>query len=61
MLDPSDPATDPHPAAAALRRLAIDPLGLGPGTARLLVSPDGALSCIPFGLPDGEREVVHVP
>ena len=53
---------DPTEAAAeALRKLVLDPLAPGPGTRRLLVSPDGVLSYVPFALLAGAREVVFVP
>lgn len=56
-----DAASDPTEAAAALRRLVVDPLGLDAKTERLLVSPEGSLSYVPFALLAGEREVVFVP
>jgi tetratricopeptide (TPR) repeat protein len=59
--DASRSGADPTDAAAALERLVIAPLGLDPKVTRLLVSPDGALSYIPFGLVSGGREVVFVP
>ncbi len=46
---------------AALRRLVIEPLGLPATTRRLLVSPDGALSYVPFVLLDPAREIACVP
>jgi len=47
-LDATDPGSDPTTALAALRDLLIKPLGLGKETKRLLVSPDGPLSYVPF-------------
>jgi CHAT domain-containing protein/Tfp pilus assembly protein PilF len=48
-------------SADALRDLVVKPLGLAPGMKRLLVSPDGALSYVPFALLAPDREVVDVP
>ena len=48
-------------AADALRDLVVTPLGLSPETKRLLISPDGALSYVPFTLLARDREVVCVP
>jgi len=47
-LDATDPGSDPTTALAALRDLLIKPLGLAKETKRLLVSPDGPLSYVPF-------------
>jgi CHAT domain-containing protein len=46
----ADPTSDPRPAARALDLAVMQPLRaiLG-GTTRLLLSPDGALSLVPFG------------
>jgi CHAT domain-containing protein len=43
-----------------LRKLVIEPLGLGDECKRLLVSPDGPLSYVPFALLT-KREVAYVP
>jgi tetratricopeptide (TPR) repeat protein len=47
-----DPEPDRDPAAAirALQEALIEPLGLGPETKRLLLSPSGAVSYVPFAL-----------
>jgi len=47
-------------AADALRDLVVKPLGLDAGTKRVLVSPDGALSYVPFALLAPEREIAYV-
>ena len=39
----------------------LDPLELGPEVRRLLVSPHGELSYVPFSTLVGDREVVFVP
>jgi len=54
-------ATDPAPAVDALRELVIDPLGLDEKTTRVLVSPDGPLTYVPFALLVGAREVTYIP
>lgn len=56
-----DRGTDPTPAVDALRALVVDPLGLDARTTRVLVSPEGALTYVPFALLLGEREVAYVP
>jgi CHAT domain-containing protein/Tfp pilus assembly protein PilF len=48
-------------AITKLRKLVLEPLGLGRDVKRLLVSPHGALSYVPFALLAGDREVVQVP
>ncbi|MHC4731339.1 MAG: CHAT domain-containing protein, partial [Planctomycetota bacterium] len=48
-------------AVMKLRQLVVEPLALGRDVKRLLVSPHGALSYVPFALLVGDREVVHVP
>ena len=54
----------PHESAAflarKLREKIIEPLGLGKGIRRLLVSPTGQLAYLPLGLLT-DREVVYVP
>ncbi len=47
--------------AVALRKLVIDPLQLDAKTTRLFVSPDGALSYVPFTLLAPDLEIVYVP
>jgi CHAT domain-containing protein/tetratricopeptide (TPR) repeat protein len=56
-----DPKRDAEAAAAALTKLVVDPLALDAKVKRVLVSPDGALSYVPFALLLGEREVAYVP
>ena len=53
-LHASDPIADPAAALARLRDLVVRPLGLPKETKRLLVSPEGPLSYVPFAalLPD---------
>ncbi len=51
---------DPEPACAALRALVVEPLALPAGTARLLVSPHGALAEVPFAMLFA-GEVAYVP
>jgi CHAT domain-containing protein len=46
---------------AALAKLVVEPLNLGPETTRLIVCPHGALGYVPFALLAGGREVVYVP
>jgi CHAT domain-containing protein/Tfp pilus assembly protein PilF len=48
-------------AIAKLRKLVVEPLGLGRDVKRLLASPHGALSYVPFALLAGDREVGQVP
>jgi CHAT domain-containing protein len=48
-------------AVERVRALAMTPLGLGPETKRLLVSPEGSLSYVPFALLAPDKEVAHVP
>ncbi|MFI5403162.1 MAG: CHAT domain-containing protein, partial [Planctomycetota bacterium] len=57
---------DLDPACAAedwksLRKLAVDPLGLGNEVKRLFVSPTGSLSYAPFCLLVPDQEVICVP
>ena len=47
--------------AAALHKLVIEPLELGDDAKRVLVSPAGRLSYVPFALLMPTREVVYVP
>jgi CHAT domain-containing protein len=60
-LNADDPAADTASAVAALRRLVVDPLALDAKTTQLLISPDGALSYVPFALLCAECEVAYVP
>ncbi len=60
-LKADDGAVDPGAAVAALRKVVIDPLLLDAKTTRLLLSPDGALSYVPFALIAPEKEIVYVP
>ncbi len=46
---------------ARLRSLLVDPLRLDGAVTRLLVSPAGSLSYVPFGLLAPERDVAYVP
>lgn len=48
-------------AVARLRGLVVDPLGLGDGTRRVLVSPHGVLSFAPVALLFPGTEVAEVP
>ncbi len=52
---------DTTPALAALKALVVRPLDLDVGVKRVLVSPDGALSYVPFALLLDGREVACVP
>jgi len=56
-----DPKADPKPALKTLRRLVVEPLALGAGTRRILVSPAGELAYVPFALLVPDHEIVHVP
>ncbi|MCC7136961.1 MAG: tetratricopeptide repeat protein [Planctomycetes bacterium] len=47
-LEADDASADPTAALARLRDLLVKPLGLVPQTTRLLVSPEGPLSYVPF-------------
>ncbi|MHC4860159.1 MAG: tetratricopeptide repeat protein [Planctomycetota bacterium] len=55
-----DPASAPAQQVAALRKAIVDPLGLGEGTARLLVSPCGVLAEVPIALLT-DLDVAYVP
>jgi len=44
-----------------IRKAIVEPLELGPGIRRVLVSPDGALHGVPMSLLFPDREVVHIP
>jgi CHAT domain-containing protein/tetratricopeptide (TPR) repeat protein len=59
--DPANSTTDSASAIAALRTAVIEPLGLSDDVRRVLVSPDGALSYVPFAVLLGDREVAYVP
>jgi len=48
-------------AVSRLSKLVVEPLGLGKDVKRLLISPHGALSYVPFALLAGGRDVVMVP
>ena len=56
-----DPKQPWQAQAARLREAALEPLGLGKETRRLVVSPAGALSYVPFALLAADREVTYVP
>jgi tetratricopeptide (TPR) repeat protein len=58
---PQEEGFDPAPRVGALRGKLVEPLRLAKDTQRLLVSPDGALSYVPFALLAPEYEVVYVP
>jgi CHAT domain-containing protein len=60
-LHADDATADAGVANAALRRLVIDALQLDATTRRVLVSPDGVLSYVPFALLAPEKEFVYVP
>ncbi len=60
-LKTADEASDVGAQAVALRKLVIDPLQLDTKITRLFVSPDGALSYVPFTLLAPELEIVYVP
>lgn len=60
-LGAGDPGTDPTERLAELRRSMVDPLPLGEGIRRVLVSPSGALAYLPFALLFQDREVACVP
>ena len=49
------------PDVAALRKLLVEPLGLGKHVRRVLVSPTGRLGYVPFGLLLPGREVAYAP
>jgi tetratricopeptide (TPR) repeat protein len=55
-----EPKADPLPATSRLAKLVVEPLDLGPEDRRVLVSPHGVLSYVPFGLLLGGRETVYV-
>ncbi|MDH3592465.1 MAG: CHAT domain-containing protein, partial [Planctomycetota bacterium] len=44
-----------------IRRLAIEPLGLGKDVRRLLISPDGRLAYVPFAAVVLDLEIVFIP
>jgi tetratricopeptide (TPR) repeat protein len=46
---------------AALRTLVVNPLRLDATARRVLVSPSGPLSYVPFALLVGDRDLAHVP
>ena len=58
-------AAPPHESfrylAKRLRKLVVKPLGLGEEVRRVLVSPEGLLSYVPFAALFEGREVVYVP
>lgn len=56
-----DPGSDPAPALERLRRMVADPVVSGAGISRVLVSPYGFLSFVPFALLFPDKEVAHVP
>jgi tetratricopeptide (TPR) repeat protein len=56
-----DPGVDPAAAAARLREMLVDPLGLREDERSLLVSPFAAMSYVPFALLAPGREVACAP
>jgi tetratricopeptide (TPR) repeat protein len=56
----SDRPSLPAEAAERLRALLVAPLALDARTKRLLVSPDGALSYVPYGMLAPDREVAAI-
>jgi CHAT domain-containing protein/tetratricopeptide (TPR) repeat protein len=60
-LRPDDAKADDPATVAALRKLVVDPLALDAKTTRVLLSPDAALSYIPFALLMPDKEVGYVP
>jgi tetratricopeptide (TPR) repeat protein len=57
----SDPDADPEAPVLRLAKLLIEPLHLGKGTRRLLVSPHRDLCYLPFVLLVGDRDVTYIP
>ncbi|MCC7136963.1 MAG: CHAT domain-containing protein [Planctomycetes bacterium] len=57
----ADDASDPTAAITALADLVVKPLALGEGTKRVLVSPTGVLSYVPFAALIRDRTVAYVP
>ncbi|MCC7136960.1 MAG: tetratricopeptide repeat protein [Planctomycetes bacterium] len=57
----SDDASDPAAALRALADLVVKPLALRDGTKRVLVSPAGALSYVPFAALMPDRTVAYLP
>jgi len=60
-LAPEDKGTDVEAPVGKLREALVAPLALTAGTRRLLVSPHGSLSRVPFALLAPDREIVYVP
>ena len=60
-LKADDQTSNVAAAVVALRKLVIDPLQLDASTTRLFISPDGALSYVPFTLLAPDVEIVFVP
>lgn len=60
-LNAGDPRLDPTAATVKLRKLVVEPLGIDPKTTRVLVSPDGGLSYVPFVLLMPEWELAYMP
>jgi tetratricopeptide (TPR) repeat protein len=58
---PANKALDPAEPARALAERVLDPLALGADVKRVLVSPDGDLSYVPFVALLPGREVAYVP
>lgn len=58
---PERETSDVAAQLATLRRLVVEPLRLDAKLTRLFVSPDGALSGVPFTLLAPDLEVVYVP
>ncbi|MCC7137529.1 MAG: CHAT domain-containing protein [Planctomycetes bacterium] len=57
----ADDEREPAAPLAALADLVVKPLALGEGTKRVLVSPAGTLSYVPFAALIPDRTVVYVP
>jgi len=56
-----DPESDPLAGVGPLRERVVARLGLSKETTRLLISPHGSLSYVPFGVLAPDRTVVQVP
>ena len=60
-LGANNPATETDAALAALRKAVVEPLALGKDVTRVLVSPEGALSYVPFAALFDGLEVAYEP
>jgi CHAT domain-containing protein len=56
-----DPKASSYAPVRALAALVVEPLQLAEGSRRVLVSPDGPLSFVPFTLLFPGREIAYVP